>query len=323
LNKINRLTIRSILVLHQNLDELKGQIEARFPEISVHYAESSDEVESALEAAQPDAIFAINGASMSSSAQRMAGLYPTVKWFHVGGSGIDQLLPWSNDNAIVSNCTGVLARYLAEMLMAGMLALNNHFPAYYQQQQNKAWVQHQFKPLCDQTLLVVGLGAIGGYVADYAKAMGMRVIATRRSDTPHRSVDKLYPAHALANIISQADVVSLHLRLDDQTRHIINTEIIAAMKPGVNLINTSRGGVVDQNALIEALNSGQIGGAYLDVFEVEPLPKDSPLWVRNNVIVTPHTADNVFSYETKYMNHFCDNIARWQSGEPLKNQISF
>lgn len=220
-------------------------------------------------------------------------------------------------------CAGVLSKYLAETVAGGMLALNNFLPDYFQQQQQKVWQAKAFRPLCEQTLLIVGLGAIGGYVADLAKALGMRVMATRRSNTPHPGVDHLFKAEQLPNIIGEADYVSLHLRLNDQTRHLFDQTMLARMKPGARLINTARGGIIDQQALINSLKTKHIAAAFLDVFEQEPLAENSPLWEIPNVIITPHCADNTIGYATKFAEHFCDNLNRWNSGEALRNQLSF
>ncbi len=321
MDKIQRKDIKSILVIHIGADSLRGQIESFFPDVLVNYADNSDAVISALQTHQPDAVFAISLQGISYKCQHTAAHYPSVKWYHVGGSGIDQLLPWSATDTLVTNCTGVLARYLSEMVMAGILSLNTHLPIYQKQQQNKTWELHQFKPICDQTLLVVGLGAIGGWVAHNAKALGMKVLATRRSDTPHASVDELFSSDKLSDVLPLADVVSIHLRLDKNTRHLFNDEMLAHMKPGAMLLNTSRGGVINEQALIDALQSGQVGSAFLDVFEKEPLPQDSPLWSMDNVIVTPHTADNVYDFEKMYLQLFCDNITNWRSGKELINLV--
>ncbi|NQV44078.1 MAG: D-2-hydroxyacid dehydrogenase, partial [Rhodospirillales bacterium] len=119
----------------------------------------------------------------------------------------------------------------------------------------------------------------------------------------------------------QADFVSLHVRMSEQTRGMINGEMLAAMKPGSFLINTSRGPVVDEAALTEALQRGHLGGAYLDVFETEPLPSDSLLWDMPNVIITPHAADNVHDWVPRFAHMFVDNLERWNTGQNLVNVV--
>lgn len=320
---LSRNPIKSVLVMHENASELRSLFKQRLSQIDVHYVDESRKVKAMLEEVNPDAVFAIHQPSLSGSIHRETALYPSVRWFHVGGSGVDQLLPWPGDDTVITNCGGVLARYLAETVAGAMLALNNFLPDYFQQQQSKLWRAKSFRPLCEQTLLIVGLGAIGGHVADLAKALGMRVIATRRSNTPHPSVDQLFKAEQLSDIIGEADYVSLHLRLDDETHHLFDQTMFGRMKPGARIINTARGRIVDQQTLIHNLKTNHIAGAFLDVFEQEPLPANSPLWEMSNVIITPHCADNTIGYATKFAEHFCDNLARWNAGKLLHNQLLF
>ena len=209
----------------------------------------------------------------------------------MGGSGFDHLAPWDADRITVTNGAGVLAPYLAESVTGAMLALACGFPGYAEQQRARRWRPVPFTPLRGRTLLVAGFGHIGECVARNAKALGMRVLATRATPAPHPAADAVQGPGALAALLPEADFVSLHVRLDAATRGLLSREAIAAMKPGAYLINTSRGAVVDEAALIDALRSGHLGGAYLDVFETEPLPAESPLWSMPNVILTPHASD--------------------------------
>jgi phosphoglycerate dehydrogenase-like enzyme len=149
----------------------------------------------------------------------------------------------------------------------------------------------------------------------------MNVLATRRQELGHPSVDRLYPAEKLRDVIGEADVVSLHLRLDDTTRGLIDRSMIAAMKRGALLINTARGAIIDEPAMIEALTSGHLGGVYLDVFATEPLPPSSPLWTLPNVLITPHAADNSIGWAPRFAQLFADNLDRLMRGEKLVNEL--
>jgi len=231
-------------------------------------------------------------------------------------------VPWDHERVTVTNGLGILAPFLAETTMTAMLMLNGNFLRYARQQRDHAWVPIPFTPLQGQTLLVIGLGMIGAQVAASAKALGMRVLATRRTPAPDPSVDDVRGDDALGELIGQADFVSLHVRLSDQTRSMINGDLLAAMKPGGFLINTSRGPVVDEAALTAALQCGHLGGAYLDVFEKEPLPSDSPLWDMPNVIITPHAADNVHDWVARFTHMFADNLERWNSGQDMGNIVT-
>jgi phosphoglycerate dehydrogenase-like enzyme len=134
-------------------------------------------------------------------------------------------------------------------------------------------------------------------------------------------VHELHPPQALPELLPRADFVSLHLRLNPETHHLINATSLALMRPGSFLVNTSRGSVVDQSALADALASGHIAGAYLDVFETEPLPPESRLWSIANLLITPHTADNIEGWPGKFTELFVDNLELWLAGRPLRNVV--
>ena len=310
-----------VLVLHDRPEDFRAALDTRFPELAIAYATTAEEVLAELERGRPEVVFSIKQPNFPPPAHRPAVDSPTVKWFQVGGSGYEHILPWDGERLTVTNCAGVLAPFQAETVTAAILMLNGGFLRYLDQQRRGEWRQHAFRPLAGQTIAVVGVGQIGGLVAANAKALGMRVLGLRRSDRPHPAVDRLYPPEALYQVLAEADVVSLHLRLDETTRHSIGAEALAAMKPGAFLINTARGPVVDEGALIAALESGHLSGAYLDVFETEPLPAESPLWGLPNVILTPHVADAVPDWPARFAAFFADNLERWLAGEPLENVV--
>ncbi|MCR9257980.1 MAG: D-2-hydroxyacid dehydrogenase [Alphaproteobacteria bacterium] len=244
-----------------------------------------------------------------------------VQWIHVAGSGYEHLLPLDRPDVTVTNSAGLLSPFLAETVIGAMAAMNSGLIAYHLDQMEKRWDTRPFKPLREQTLLVVGLGHIGGYVADYAKAMGMRVIGLRRTATPRDSVDVMGTPEELERYLPEADVVSVHLRMSPETAHLFDKTRFAAMKRDALFINTSRGGVVDETALIEALDSGHLRGAYLDVFEKEPLSEKSPLWSHPNVLVSPHGADTVADMDRRYAGLFAELLADFLDGKPFTRQV--
>ncbi|MEH6444990.1 MAG: D-2-hydroxyacid dehydrogenase [Oceanospirillaceae bacterium] len=311
--------LKDILILHAFVQELHGVLESEHPQINFHYAQDTAQTKVLLNTINPQAVFSISHQDLPAHTLREAGLYPSVKWFHVGGSGIDKMLPWSNGNALMSNGAGVLARFLAETVLGAMLAMNNNLPLYLQQQSKNSWQQHEFKPLCEQTILIVGLGAVGERVADNAKALGMRVIATRRSAKSYRNVDQLYGEDQLLEALPLADFVSIHLPLNEQTAGSFGYDVLAVMKQGACLINTARGGIVDEDALQVVLKDGLLKAAFFDVFAQEPLPSDSPLWQLENLMISPHMADGVHGFERRYLQFFSENITRWNAAEMLKN----
>jgi phosphoglycerate dehydrogenase-like enzyme len=315
--------VESVLVIHDQPDDLRTVLCGRFPDVRFAFVERDSEVQTALLRHDPEAVFSVQHASFSGAVLRRALAHGGLAWFHVGGSGYDHLLPWPRSGVRVTTGAGVLAPFLAETVWAGILGLNANVLRYNEQRRRRAWHTHRFRSLRDQTLLVVGFGNIGRCVARIAKAFGMRVIAIGRSvDSPDSAVlDAVYSPTDVSDVVGQADVVSLHVRLTPETTGMVDERWLRAMKPGSILVNTSRGAVVDEPALIRALERNHLGGAYLDVFAVEPLPTQSPLWSLPNVLITPHAADAVEGWVLRYAQRFAENLQRWNEGRPLISEI--
>jgi len=311
----------TVLCLHAHPDAIRGILEERFEDLTIAYASTSEEIVSGLKALQPEVVFSIKGPELPGHLHYQVVESNSVKWLQVGGSGYEHIEPFDTDALTVTNSAGVLAQYLAETVTGAMLALNGNFFSYHRQQQNAVWHPIPFRPIAGQTLLVVGLGHIGARVALNAKALGMHVLAVRRRSEPVEYIDTLFTPDQLAKALPKADFVSLHVRANPDTRHMMNAATLTAMKPGAFLFNTARGPVVDTSALLAVLQSGHLGGAYLDVFEEEPLPGAHPLWAREDVFITPHSSDNIAGWDRKFTMFFADNMARWLRGEPLVNQV--
>lgn len=310
-----------VLVAHDTPADFRDLLAARFPDLEFVYATTPQGVVDSLARHDPEVVFSIKHPGFPGAAHAPIPAHPSVRWIQIGGSGFDHLLPWDAARLAVTNGAGVLAPYLAETVTGAMLALGCGFLRYVAQQRARHWNPVAFTPLRGRTLLVVGFGRIGACVAENAKALGMRVLAIRATPAPHPAADEVHGPDALHALLPRADFVSLHVRLNPATRGMLSREGIAAMKRGAYLVNTSRGPVVDEAALIDALGSGHLGGAHLDVFETEPLPAESPLWAMPNVLITPHASDNVHGWPRRFATLFADNLDRWRSGEPLLNRV--
>jgi glyoxylate/hydroxypyruvate reductase A len=195
-----------------------------------------------------------------------------------------------------------------------------------EQQAAHRWERFATGELTGQTLGIVGHGRIGREVARLARAFDMRVIATKRhtegEDAAKLGVDSLYPWTALLDLLAASDYVVLVCPHTPETEGLIDAAALAAMKPGAALINIARGAVVDEPALIEALRSGQVGHAALDVAAVEPLPADSPLWDMAQVSIYPHSASTSARENERLTDLFCENLRRYLAREPLLNTLN-
>lgn len=310
-----------VVVAHHDPDEICDTLTRHHPSTQFVYAANQIELVESLERHQPEVVFSIKCDRFPGKGHGCIVTCSSVKWIQVAGSGYEHLGKWDGKRVTVTNCAGVLSPYLAETVLGSMIALNHGFFAYRDCQSERKWQPQRFRPLAGQRLLIVGLGHIGRCLADLAKAMGMHVVGVRRTQVPHATVDELFSPETLPELLPDADVVSLHVRLNESTRHLLDRARLRSMKKDAILINTSRGAVVDETALVELLQSGHLRAAHLDVFTNEPLPPESPLWTTPNLFVTPHVADNVEGWPIRFAQFFADNLTRWLAGQSLQNQV--
>jgi phosphoglycerate dehydrogenase-like enzyme len=254
---------------------------------------------------------------------------PNLRWYQQWFAGADWLARHPGAvqrDFILTNLSGVHAVCISEHIFAFLLAFARGLPAAYRAQQEHRWAPSgggSLFELAGKTMLLLGLGAIGGRTAQVAVAMGMRVIGIRRNSyLSVWGVEKVGGPEQLPDFVSEADVVVSALPLTTATKHLVNREILQQMKPTAYLISIGRGGVVEEAALIEALQAGAIAGVGLDVFETEPLPPDSPLWDMDNVMITAHYAGATPRYQEKALAIFLDNLRRYRASEPLRNVIN-
>lgn len=229
----------------------------------------------------------------------------------------------------LASAQGVNEIAVAEHAMALMLALKRHIHTGRDNQARKHWrpmiadIGAREDELAGKTLLIVGYGRIGARLAKLAKAFDMRVVGTRRNTSGDRgAADELVPVSKLAEAMPHADVVALTCPLTPETTNLVDAAAFARMKPGAVLVNVARGPVVDEPALVEALRSGRLAGAGIDVTVDEPLPASSPLWTIENALITPHTAGETRAYEDNVLDVLMDNLGRlWRGEASLRNQI--
>jgi phosphoglycerate dehydrogenase-like enzyme len=229
----------------------------------------------------------------------------------------------------LASAQGVNERAVAEHAMALMLALARQLPQARDNQARRRWRGMISDPalredeLSGKTLLIVGLGRIGSRLAAFASGFGMRVIATKRNPAVAAgAADEVATQDRLLDLLPRADFVALTCPLTPQTELLFEVAAFAAMKPSAFLVNVARGRVVDESALIGALERGDLAGTALDCFWDEPLPQSSPLWTFPNVLITPHSAGETRRYEDNVIDLLLENLGRlWRGESELKNQV--
>jgi len=253
---------------------------------------------------------------------------PALKWLHVFNAGVDHPIfsEMLARGVRLSTSAGSTAVPIAQTAITGLLMLARNVPRWLRAQQERRWDPMRSpdfpRDLVGQTVVVYGLGSIGSEIARLARVLGLRVLGIRRSPSrPGDPVDELHPPEQLAALLPRADWLVLAAPLTDETRGLINADMLARLPAGARIINVARGEIIDETALVAALRSGRLGGAYLDVFEKEPLPADSPLWSLPDVLVSPHNSAAAQGNDGRVYGMFLANLERWQLGKPLNNEV--
>jgi phosphoglycerate dehydrogenase-like enzyme len=260
-------------------------------------------------------------------------LAPKLRWLQFPGAGVDGLKPTgildAGSGIMITTAAGIHASTICEYVFGSMLMFNWNWAQMVRLQDKHVWARSASwykldrRELVGQTLGIVGVGNIGRQIAKLGRAFGMRVLGMRRSMADEQGdpdIDAYIPPERLHELLSQSDYVVLAVPLTQTTEKLIGEAELRAMRPNAYLVNIARGHVVDEKALIRALNEGWIAGAGLDVTEEEPLPSDSPLYSMQNVILTPHISGNSIYYEKRLAVLFADNLRRFRAGEPLLNR---
>lgn len=263
-----------------------------------------------------------------SALRRTAEANPRLRWVQAmaAGSGAQVraagLDPATLERITVTTTAGVHGRPLAEFALFGVLAGAKTLPQLAAQQRAHEWSDRwEMKQLDEMTVLIVGLGGIGSACASLFSAVGAHVLGTTRSGEPVDGVDELVPADQLVAAAARADAIVVTLPGTAATEGLVGAEVLEAVRPGTILANVGRGTVVDESALLAALEDGRIGFAALDVFATEPLPSTSPLWDHPRVLVSPHTAALSSHEEARIVRLFLDNLGRLLDGAELRNVV--
>lgn len=301
-------------------DWFTQKLHATFPQLEVVALDNYDGAESHLRDA--DMAFTISLRPDQFAVARK------LRWIHAPSAAVHQLLfpEIVNSNVVITNSREVHGPVVAEHVIAMIFAMARKIPQCTRLQQQSRWGQEEIwnvgprpREVAGATLGLIGIGGIGRTVARLASAVGMRVIASRVNVSQEKpeGISEVFPASALDDLLRQSDFVVLAPPLTPATHGLMNRERLAAMKPDAVLINVGRGPLVDEVALAEALRKRTIAGAALDVFDQEPLPSDSPLWILDNLLITPHTAGLTEKLWPRHFDLLSENIRRFIAGEPL------
>jgi D-2-hydroxyacid dehydrogenase (NADP+) len=303
--------------------EMPARIRARWPEMRVvhlpHYDHLMDEV--------PDTDIFV-GFSLRPEQFLLAR---KLKWLHSTAAGVGQLMyaELRKSGIEVTNASGVHRIPMAEHILGILIALARRFPDCFRYQQQSLWAQQELwnapirpRELRGQVLLFIGFGAIGREVAKIIRPLGMRVWAVTRSGRAEEGLaEQVFPASKLDEVLPQADFVVLAAPETPETRKMIGPREFALMKPSAYFLNVSRGALVDEPALISALEQRKIAGAALDVASQEPLPPENPLWKLDNAFITPHmsaVSEHLWERQTDLL---MENLERWFAGDELLNRV--
>jgi phosphoglycerate dehydrogenase-like enzyme len=253
---------------------------------------------------------------------------PALQWLHVFNAGVDHPIytEMLQRGVRLTTSAGSTAVPIAQTAITGLLMLARNFPRWLAAQQERRWDPMRApdfpRDLVGQTALVLGLGGIGSEIARLARALGLRVIGVRRSpQQPGDPVDELHPPQKLAELLARADWLIITCPLTAETRGLIDAAMLARLPQGARIINVARGEIIDETALVAALRERHLGGAYLDVFDKEPLPAESPLWDLPDVLVTPHNSAAAQGNDERVYRMFIANLERWHHGKALSNEV--
>ena len=298
-------------------------LRARFPHIEFSHATTDDERASGLADCDVAYTWILNQSELDRA--------PKLRWLHTSAVAVETLCVRElfERGVVVSNTRGVQAVPIAEHVMAMVLAFAKQLPAVLAYQNQSRWAQNELGGshlpwlLRGRTLGLIGVGTIGSEIAARAKAFGMRVVAVRRRVASQglRSIDETFGPEQLGGMLAQCDVLVVAAPLTPYTKGMLGSREFYQLPRGALVVNVGRAKIIDTDALIEALRSGHLGGASLDVFPQEPLPSDHPLWSCPNVILSPHTSGFRDGHWEEVIELFAENIQRFERGDALRFRV--
>jgi len=299
-----------------------GQVERLREETSgARFLVAKDLTAAVSLAGEAEAVYGFNSPALYDAA-------PRLRWVQAGSAGVESypLESFRRRGILLTNAKVIYAAQLADHAMALILAFSRQLPFLLRAQERELWESRDRYPpgeLDGQELLILGLGGTGIELARRARGFGMRVTATQRRPPPGPSdhVDAVHPPGALHELLPRADWIAVCLPLTAETRGLLGDRELGLMKRSAYLVNVTRGGIVDTDALVRALRKGTMAGAGLDVTDPEPLPPGHPLWKLENVIITPHAAGHSPAASERLFTLLTENVRRYVAGGELLNRV--
>ncbi|MCM3341387.1 D-2-hydroxyacid dehydrogenase [Paenibacillus sp. MER TA 81-3] len=311
----------NMICLHGLTPEQEERIRAAAPEWSILFGRPNELDRSVYRDAE--VILGWCGTAAEECLQQDSKL----RWVQLWSSGADYM-PFAalqEKGIMLTDAGGVHPVPMAETVFAMLLAFTRGLPWAIRNQQQRSWNKEgHFTELTGKTIGIIGVGHIGTEIARLAQAFGMRVIGVRRSKRSAPYVEAIYSLEELDKVLEESDVVVNVLPKTDRTLRLFDEVRFAAMKAGALFINVGRGTTVETDALVRSLQEGHLGGAGLDVFDIEPLPEDHPLWSMDNVIITPHIGGNTDQLKERVTALFIENLQTYLTqGEPARNVVNY
>lgn len=246
-----------------------------------------------------------------------------LRWIHTSSLGMDPVLTEEivNSDITVTTSRGVCERPIAEWVLGSLLLFTKDLRRTIELQQERRWLHRETEPILGRRVLVVGPGPVGRETVNLLRAAGMDVTVVGRSARMEEEIGLIHSIDELDALLPTVDDVVITLPLTEQTRGLFDAERLSRMRPGARLVNVGRGAVIVEADLLAAIDSGHVGGAALDVFEIEPLAPESPFWTRSNVLVSPHASGDLIGWRGRVVERFEENLRRWNANEPLRDVV--
>lgn len=309
------------VLIHSQQPELAIEVlKQAHPDISPAVCRQDHQLCDYVDQFKPEVVFSVR--STTTTFPRTALIdSPSIKWISNAGSGVNHLMPWDCAKVTVTNSAGVAADMMAEYALGIMLHFALDISGMINDKKHRRWQDRLVKPIQHRSLVILGLGKTGVALAKKAKALDMNVIGVRANPQATKNVDQVYSPNELHDALTLADYLVVCLPLLESTRGLLGPDEFNQLKDGCVLVDVSRGGIVQEAALVNALEQGRLSGAGLDVFETEPLPENNLLWSFENVVISPHCSSVYAGWEKVSAKLFADNLSRWRNQQQLENIV--